>query len=397
MQNERIDIHEFDKRLNYTLRLVQQQLPDYQQQPILKYKDDMLARGLTLARIEKVVFLLKQFAKESDKPLEEITKDDMKKIIAKFEQRKDLSDWYRHDLKVVIKKFYQWLRGIDEKKVYPDEVKWIETTVRNVKTKIPEELLSEDDIQKLAEVTDHPRDKALVLTLYESGTRISELMGMRMRHVKFDNYGAVCIVWGKTGARRVRLIASAPALANWLSHHPERNNPEAPIWIGIGTKKELTKPILYFSVYTRLKELFKRADIKKKFNPHLFRHSRATHLAKHLTEAQMKEMFGWKQNSQMAGVYVHLSGRDVDKALLKMYNLVEETEEDGKKFDVVICPRCKLKNSSSKFCSHCGMVLSMETALKLAEVEKARDEVMTNPKYKELFFEFLEFLKKEKK
>ena len=32
----------------------------------------------------------------------------------------------------------------------------------------------------------------------------------------------------------------------------------------------------------------------------------------------MKEYFGWTQASDTAAVYVHLSGRDVDSALLKL-------------------------------------------------------------------------------
>lgn len=64
--------------------------------------------------------------------------------------------------------------------------------------------------------------------------------------------------------------------------------------------------------------LFKKAarktKIRKRCNPHIFRHSRATLLAQHLTEAQLKQVFGWTQSSKMASVYVHLSGRDNDDA-----------------------------------------------------------------------------------
>lgn len=62
-------------------------------------------------------------------------------------------------------------------------------------------------------------------------------------------------------------------------------------------------------------------------NPHNFRHSRATYLANFLTEAQMKEYFGWQQDSKMAGVHVHLSGRDVDNALLRVYGIENKNEK----------------------------------------------------------------------
>jgi len=44
------------------------------------------------------------------------------------------------------------------------------------------------------------------------------------------------MVSGKTGDRRVRIIASVPALASWLDIHPNRNNPNAPLWISLGTR-----------------------------------------------------------------------------------------------------------------------------------------------------------------
>ena len=65
--------------------------------------------------------------------------------------------------------------------------------------------------------------------------------------------------------------------------------------------------------------LASRAGIKKRVNPHGFRHARATNLADHLTEAQMNEYLGWVQSPKMTSIYVHLSGRDVDKALLKLH------------------------------------------------------------------------------
>lgn len=43
----------------------------------------------------------------------------------------------------------------------------------------------------------------------------------------------------------------------------------------------------------------------------------------------MKEFFGWVQASNMASIYVHLSGRDVDNALLKVYG-IQNTKENKK-------------------------------------------------------------------
>jgi hypothetical protein len=41
------------------------------------------------------------------------------------------------------------------------------------------------------------------------------LLTIQLKNIKFDEYGAVLIVTGKTGTRRIRIIASVPALSIW--------------------------------------------------------------------------------------------------------------------------------------------------------------------------------------
>jgi hypothetical protein len=72
------------------------------------------------------------------------------------------------------------------------------------------------------------------------------------------------------------------------------------------------------------------------------------------------------------GIYVHLSGKQIDKAILKMHGIVDE-EELKPKLTSIECPRCKhINGSTSGFCSKCGMALSVETAV---EVEEKRSDI----------------------
>jgi integrase len=67
----------------------------------------------------------------------------------------------------------------------------------------------------------------------------------------------------------------------------------------------------------------KQTGLNKRLYTHLLRHTRATELASILTEVQLKELLGQVQGSDMPSVYVHLSGRDVDNALLKAHGLTQ--------------------------------------------------------------------------
>jgi integrase len=77
----------------------------------------------------------------------------------------------------------------------------------NKKSVLPEEILTEDEVEKLAEAADNLRDRALVLVLYESGCRIGELLGLKIKHMQPNEYGFSLTVKGKTGSRRILILS----------------------------------------------------------------------------------------------------------------------------------------------------------------------------------------------
>jgi len=64
-------------------------------------------------------------------------------------------------------------------------------------------------------------------------------------------------------------------------------------------------------------------------------------------------------------IYVHLSGRDVDDALLGVYGLRKNAEEKPQ-LSPKVCPRCEVANVyDAKFCSRCGLALDVKVAQEL--------------------------------
>jgi len=243
-----------------------------------------------------------------------------------------------------------------------------------------------DEVQRLIGVCESLRNRALVHILYESGGRISEILNLRLRDVEFDTHGAVIIVKGKTGMRRIRLIESVPDLQRWLAVHPGRGNPDAPLFPGRGGGA-LTAEV----INDLLKRMSRKAGINKRVHPHLLRHTRATHLAKSLTEDQMRVYFGWTKSSEVPSRYVHLSGRDVDDALLKIYGM-----GDGQKGRA--CPRCGFLNpAGGLYCSRCSAVLSEVEALRVEERRRKEEEIVERVvrKILELNLEILERVMRE--
>ena len=72
----------------------------------------------------------------------------------------------------------------------------------------------------------------------------------------------------------------------------------------------------------------------------------------------MKEYFGWTQSSKMASIYVHLSGRDVDDAILKLYGKKSIEKNKQEEIKTKTCVRCNEINSfDAKYCKRCGFSL----------------------------------------
>ena len=219
------------------------------------------------------------------------------------------------------------------------------------------------------------RDKALIAYLTDSGARKGELLSTTIADATFDEYG--CILWlreGKTGARPARLIFVSSYFCQWLEIHPRKEDPDAPIFCSF---REPYNLISRSGLYQQITIMGKAAGIKKRINPHSFRHAKATDLAKKLkSEQKLKAVLGWKANSQMANIYIHLSVNDINAAMLEAsgLKLPEEEEENPR---VLKCPRCKeIIDKKAQFCFRCGLQLTTESSKTIENEKTAVSELV---------------------
>ena len=246
------------------------------------------------------------------------------------------------------------------------------------KRKLPDALFDENDIENMIKACYHPRDAALISFLYESGCRKGEMLGLTIKSVTFDDKGAVVTFpEGKTGSRRILIIYAASFLRTWIESHPRKDIPENPLFCSL---RSPDKALSETGLHNQLKDVAKRAGIKKRIYPHLMRHSRASKLAKHLTEQELKTVLGWTAGSNMAATYVHLSGQDIDPSIMRMYGLDIPIKQEGE-LKVFQCPRCKRNMPvGAAFCSVCGLPISDQLKVEEAATEMdILDIIASNP------------------
>ncbi|MBW6517263.1 MAG: hypothetical protein K0A89_02015 [ANME-2 cluster archaeon] len=57
---------------------------------------------------------------------------------------------------------------------------------------------------------EHPRDRALIASLYVNGARISEIGNLTIKHVKFDQHGVALEEWPPSSSLRRFRTRSGP-------------------------------------------------------------------------------------------------------------------------------------------------------------------------------------------
>jgi integrase/recombinase XerD len=378
------DIHKYSQSLELVKkRLDTVPISDKNRELIGKFDRACFMEALSKPRRIKIIGTLIILAKDYlKKDFDKATKEDIRDIVIRIESREDCSPWTKQSYKVIIKKLYKWLRYGDEyfrKKEYPTIVSWMGTNLKKKdKPKIKAaDILTEEEIKRLIDVAEHIRDKAFISMLYELGARIGEIGGLSIKDVARDKYGYIVDLEGKTGHRTPRIVVSDPYLTNWINSHPLKDKPDAPLWIMIGNRVKGER-MEYPAFRALVQRLVEKANIKKRVYPHLFRHTRATHLLinKQINESQAKVYFGWVPNSNMLSEYSHLISSDVNDAILKMHGIKKDNDRESL-LKPKQCPRCETINSSdSRFCQKCGSVLDVNTALELDDERSKGDDLM---------------------
>ena len=361
---------DFESKVDATAENIQESndIHERNKELIREYQRDQTLNGLSDATLAKNLSRLKIIAEHVGKPFDEMDKGDVKDLI-EWLHSQDYTEDTIYTYKSVTRTFWKWMKPTDDGEA-PPEVNWLKMNPPDSSDTLPKDLLTKEDIENQVDAAKNPRDKALIYMLYETGARIGELIDLTVGDIEDRKNGKKVVIEGKTGARRLPLVESVPHLNYWLNKHP---NPEkdAPLWCKIQQGNPDDQLGYRYIREKILQKNMERADIDKPSNPHHYRHSRASHLATELKEAQLCEWFGWVQGSDVPARYVHLSGRDIDNAYDQMHGLYEP-EEDEETPDVVECSRCsELNEPSASYCIRCGFALDQETA---AEIEEQAEQ-----------------------
>ena len=369
--------------MKQVFRQIERELSPENIKLITKYNQTMTNLSIAIATRQKHLRTLLNLTRFVGKNWSDVTKDDIDELVFRImDQYADESGKesnYSYDHKKILKIFFRWLKlGSREFKEVGDPPETKHVKMRKVRDKIiREDLLTESDRTRLIHACgENQRDRAFIDCHFEGGTRPGEILNLQIKHVKFDKHGAILHVDGKTGPRTVRLVKSTPTLASWLSIHPMKDDPEAPLWIMVN-KISYGQRMSYVAASSMIRRRAKNAHLTKRVHLNIFRHSEATEAAKFMTEAQLRKRHGWSPESKMPAKYVHLVNSDVDEAIFEHLGIKTNNEEKARV--PISCNICEMVNSpESTMCSKCGRALDLKTALEIEEKDKREKEQQQN-------------------
>jgi len=177
--------------------------------------------------------------------------------------------------------------------------------------------LNDDEILKLLEAPskstwEERRDKAILETLYSSGLRVSELVGLN--HEDLDIGGGLVRIRGKGKKERIVPVGrmALEAIQTYIQKRSPKpcNEPiKKPLYINrLGsrlTDRSIRRVILKYT---------KRIALNKEVSPHMLRHSFATHLLDRGADLRsVQELLG-HENLSTTQIYTHVTTKRLKEA-----------------------------------------------------------------------------------
>lgn len=169
-----------------------------------------------------------------------------------------------------------------------------------LRRRLAERFLSEEEVDRIIEQESNPRDRLILVTLYVTGLRVSELCGLVWGDVlRRGANGAQIIVSGK--GSKMRTVNIPESL--WVDLQSLRNDRpyEAAVFASRNGKGHLSR----CQVLRIVRRAACRAKVRGNVSPHWFRHSHATHAINRGAPLHLvKDTLG-HSSLAVTGMYLH--------------------------------------------------------------------------------------------
>jgi site-specific recombinase XerD len=188
-------------------------------------------------------------------------------------------------------------------------------------------ILSPKEIERVIESAENLMRRTMVMTLYSTGIRCSELCHLKVSDIDSERM-VIRVHKGKGG--RDRDVLLSPKLLDTLREYWRWMKPKTYLFPGTVNNWRADVPITPKVVWKAVNEAGKRAGINKRVAPHLLRHSFATHMLEAGADLRTIQVLLGHAKIGDTALYLHLSRRHL-QAVASPLEAIEVSSPDGVK------------------------------------------------------------------
>lgn len=167
-------------------------------------------------------------------------------------------------------------------------------------------VLSQDEIQKMFDVCDNLKHKAILSILYSCGLRVSELINLKWCDIDRSRM-VINIIQGK--GKKDRQVMLSESIIPLLEKYWHEYKSKEYVFNGQNSLQYSDR-----SVGEVVKQLAEKAGIKnKKVHTHLIRHCNATHLLENGTDIKLIQKLLGHASSKTTEIYTHISSNLISR------------------------------------------------------------------------------------
>jgi integrase/recombinase XerD len=181
-------------------------------------------------------------------------------------------------------------------------------------------VLSQQEIQAIFSATWNLKHRALLMTIYSAGLRVSEVVHLKVSDIDSQRM-VIRVQQGKGEKDRYTLLAQRTLEVlreYWRAYRPKE-------WLFPGQPAKGSLSVS--SVQKVFEKILHEAGVKKHATVHTLRHSFATHLLESGTDLYHIQHLLGHRNLQTTTIYLHLSRKD----LVSVTSPIDLLEEPGKR------------------------------------------------------------------
>ena len=175
-------------------------------------------------------------------------------------------------------------------------------------------ILSQEEVARILTAPRHLKSRALLMTIYATGLRRSEVARLRVRDI--DSARMTITVYQGKG-KKDRLVMLSPVLLETLRQYWRHAKPK--YWLFPGETPD--QPISGNDIFMIFRNAVRHAGITKKVCPHSLRHSFATHLLEAGTDLRTIQVLLGHRSLKTTSRYLHVSQQHVRETASPLDNL----------------------------------------------------------------------------